>query len=79
MTVQNRAAAYGFFPPELQLENVVRALNHAGFESTNLCLLLTVDHPIAERVRNSRMLRGPQCWAPIRSKFLLGVHARERL
>jgi hypothetical protein len=55
MSVENRAAAYGFFPPESQLENVVRALNHAGFESTNLCLLLTADHPIAERVRNSRM------------------------
>jgi len=61
MSLENRAAAYGFFPPESQLENVFRALNHAGFESTNLCLLLPEDHPIAERVRNSRMCapRGP--------------------
>ena len=61
MSLENRAAAYGLFPPESQLENVFRALNHAGFESANLCLLLTEDHPIAERVRNSRMCapRGP--------------------
>src|SRR5215469_4719305 len=53
MSLENRAAAYGFFPPESQLENVFRALNHAGFENTNLCLLVTADHPIAERVRSS--------------------------
>jgi hypothetical protein len=53
MSLENRAGAYGFFPPESQLENVFRALNHAGFENTNLCLLLTAGHPIAERVRDS--------------------------
>jgi hypothetical protein len=61
MSFENRAAAYGFFPLESQLENVFRALNHAGFENTDLCVLLTAEHPIAERVRNcpTQMPRGP--------------------
>jgi len=53
MSFENRAAAYGFFPAESQLENVFRALNHAGFGNGDLCLLLTSGHPIAERVRSS--------------------------
>lgn len=52
MSLDNRAAAYGFFPPDSQLENVFRALNHAGFENADLCVLLTSEHPIAERIRN---------------------------
>lgn len=61
MSFENRSAAYGFFPLEAQLENVFRALNHAGFENADLCVLLTADHPIAERVRNcpAQMPHGP--------------------
>ena len=52
MTFQeSRTAAYGFFPDESQLENVLRALNIAGFENEDLCLLIASEHPIAERIR----------------------------
>jgi hypothetical protein len=48
---ESRTAAYGFFPDESQLENVLRALNVAGFENEDLCVLIASEHPIAERIR----------------------------
>lgn len=44
----SRSAAYGFFPSESQLESVLRALNVAGFENEDLCVLIASEHPIAD-------------------------------
>jgi hypothetical protein len=48
---ETRPAAYGFFPNDSHLESVLRALNLAGFENEDLCVLIAPGHPIAERLR----------------------------
>ena len=49
---QPHLAAYGFFPDESHLESILRALNLAGFENEDLCVLIASSHPIAERIRD---------------------------
>jgi hypothetical protein len=50
-----RAAAYGSYSEAVCVETVIEALNHAGFESKNICLILAPQHPIATAVRGARL------------------------
>lgn len=52
---ENRTAAYGIFPAEARLDEVVTSLNSAGFESVDICVFLSPAHPIADRVRNMKL------------------------
>jgi len=48
-----RAATYGIFSTKTRLEDVLKALNSAGFPSEDICVFLSPAHPIAEGVRKA--------------------------
>lgn len=54
--MENTAAAYGIYPNSVELMEVVRTLNDAGFENKRMCLMLAPTHPIATIVRDANML-----------------------
>jgi hypothetical protein len=47
----NATAAYGMYPRMAQLPQIVGALNKAGFENQDICMVLSPAHPDAELVR----------------------------
>ena len=48
----HKTAAYGIFPMGARLNDVVAALNSAGFRSADICVFLSPSHPIADDLRN---------------------------
>jgi hypothetical protein len=56
-TIENANAAYGVYAEEdIQVAEVVRALNDAGFQNEDICLMLACSHPIAATVREVSFL-----------------------
>lgn len=53
---ENQAGAYGVYPQDVRLEEVVGTLNDAGFRSEDLCVVLAPTHPIASIVRDAGLL-----------------------
>lgn len=51
----NKAAAYGMYPQEISLNDVVHTLNQAGFENEDICMMLSPTHPIAGLVRDASL------------------------
>lgn len=56
MDIENPAAAYGVFPEVVEVRDIVRILNHAGFENEHICLVLAPTHPIAVVVHDARLI-----------------------
>ena len=54
--MDHTAAAYGIYPDAVEVAEVVRTLNAAGFENEHICLLLAPTHPIATIVRDAKVL-----------------------
>jgi hypothetical protein len=50
----HKTAAYGIFPMDAQVEEVLQSLNLAGFQSEDICLFLTPAHPIAEGLQTMK-------------------------
>src|SRR6202161_3463283 len=46
------AAAYGIYPHDVVLSDIVHNLNQAGFENEDICMMLSPSHPIASMVRD---------------------------
>jgi len=51
----NGAAAYGIYPQDIALTDIVRNLNQAGFENEDICMMLSPGHPIASIVRDASL------------------------
>jgi hypothetical protein len=51
---ENKTAAYGIFPMDIRLDEIVTSLNSAGFECEDICLFLPPSHSIADGVRNMK-------------------------
>jgi hypothetical protein len=51
----NGTAAYGMYPRNVALPEVVSALNHAGFENQDICMVLSPAHPVATVVRDAKL------------------------
>ncbi len=49
-------AAYGMYPRNVALPEVVCALNRAGFGNEDICMVLSPAHPVATVVRDARIL-----------------------
>ena len=49
----NTAAAYGIYPQDVALAEIVHTLNKAGFENEDICMMLSPTHPIASVVREA--------------------------
>jgi len=54
--MDHTAAAYGVYPDTVEVVEVVRTLNCAGFENEHICLMLAPTHPIATIVRDANIL-----------------------
>lgn len=52
----NGTAAYGMYPRNVALPEVVYALNRAGFENEDICMVLSPAHPVATVVRDAQIL-----------------------
>ena len=52
--IPSKAGAYGLYPGTIELQSVVKELNHAGFQNSEICLLLAPGHPIAAEMREMR-------------------------
>ena len=64
-----RAAAYGIFPIDARLDQIVSSLNAAGFETSSICVFLPPTHPVADEVRGAKSSSGE----------LIGNHRYERM
>jgi hypothetical protein len=51
----NTSAAYGMYPQDVVLNDVVRTLNQAGFDNEDICMMLSPTHPIATVVRDASL------------------------
>jgi hypothetical protein len=52
----NGTAAYGMYPRNVALPEVVHALNRAGFENEDICMVLSPAHPVATVVRDAKIV-----------------------
>jgi hypothetical protein len=48
-------AAYGMYPHNAALAEIVCALNRAGFSNEDICMVLSPAHPAANAVRDARI------------------------
>lgn len=49
-------AAYGMYPHDAALHDIVQTLNQAGFGKEDICMMLAPTHPIATVVRDASFL-----------------------
>jgi hypothetical protein len=52
----NALAAYGIFPDCVVIGDVLKTLNLGGFDSKDICMMLSPTHPIASIVREANVL-----------------------
>lgn len=50
------AAAYGMYPRNISLPEIVYPLNRAGFQNEDICMVLSPAHPVATVVRDARIV-----------------------
>ena len=55
--MHNTAAAYGVYRDPVEVGEVVRTLNRAGFDNEAMCLIFAPTHPIAGMVREASAVR----------------------
>jgi hypothetical protein len=48
-------AAYGLYSQDVALIDIVRNLNHAGFDNEDICMMLSPQHPVASAVRDASL------------------------
>ena len=51
----NGTAAYGIYPRNVPLLDVVTRLNEAGFENQDICMVLSPAHPVATGVGDAQI------------------------
>jgi hypothetical protein len=51
----NGTAAYGMYPRNVPLLDVVSALNRAGFQNEDICMVLSPAHPVATGVGDAKI------------------------
>jgi hypothetical protein len=49
-------AAYGMYPRNVALPEIVYTLNRAGFENEDICMVLSPAHPVATVVRDAKIV-----------------------
>jgi hypothetical protein len=50
------SAAYGMYPRNVELPEVVCRLNREGFGNQDICMVLSPEHPVAAVVRDANLL-----------------------
>jgi hypothetical protein len=64
-------AAYGLYPQDVALADVVHTLNSAGFENESICMMLSPTHPIAALVRDASVFNS-ECKSNAVTAALIG-------
>ncbi|HEY1660351.1 MAG TPA: hypothetical protein VGG14_18510 [Candidatus Sulfotelmatobacter sp.] len=64
-------AAYGLYPQDVALRDVVHTLNSAGFENESICMMLSPTHPIASLVRDASVFNS-ECKSNAATAALIG-------
>lgn len=67
----SNTAAYGLFPQNVALTDVVHTLNQAGFDNENICMMLSPTHPIASLVREASLFNS-ECESNAGTAALIG-------
>jgi hypothetical protein len=49
-------AAYGMYPTDVALRQIVETLNLSGFEKEDICMMVSTNHPFAAVVREANIL-----------------------
>ncbi|MGA8764323.1 MAG: hypothetical protein WB562_15760 [Candidatus Sulfotelmatobacter sp.] len=52
----NTPAAYGMYPEDVALQQVVQTLNQSGFHKEDICMMVSPAHPIATTMREANIL-----------------------
>ncbi|HEY3974168.1 MAG TPA: hypothetical protein VGM18_14265 [Candidatus Sulfotelmatobacter sp.] len=55
---ENGTAAYGMYSRHAALPEIVYALNQAGFDKEDICMVLSPAHPVATAVRDTAAFNG---------------------
>jgi hypothetical protein len=64
-------AAYGLYSQDAALTDVVSSLNQAGFDTENICMMLSPTHPIAALVREASLFNA-ECESNAMTAGLIG-------
>jgi hypothetical protein len=67
----SNTAAYGLFPQNIALTDVVHTLNQAGFDNESICMMLSPTHPIASLVREASLFNS-ECESNAVTASLIG-------
>jgi len=54
--MESKAAAYAVYPRYVSVFEVANALNQAGFDNNEICMVLSPAHPVAQIVRETNVL-----------------------
>jgi hypothetical protein len=52
----NAPGAYGIYPQDVALQQVVQSLSRSGFALQNICMMVSPKHPLAKIVRDGNIL-----------------------
>lgn len=52
----NPPAAYGMYPDDAALHQIVQTLNQSGFDKEDICVMVSPQHPLAAVVREANIL-----------------------
>jgi Heat induced stress protein YflT len=69
MTV-NPPAAYGIYPYDAELQEVVQTLNQSGFDNQDICVMVSPRHPIATFVREANILNAGRKEDAVAEEFM---------
>jgi len=64
------AAAYGMYPRNVALPEIVYTLNRAGFENEDICIVLSPAHPVASVVRDARIGDGERDQTAVSARMI---------
>jgi hypothetical protein len=66
----NPPAAYGMYPRDTELQQIVHTLNQSGFGKENICMMVSPGHPIATVVREANILNAERKVGAAAEKFM---------
>lgn len=64
------AAAYGMYPRNVAMPEIVYTLNRAGFENQDICIVLSPAHPVATVVRDARIGDGERDQSAVSARMI---------
>lgn len=70
MTMECPNAAYGVYAEDVEVTEVVHALNDAGFDNEDICLMLARTHPISTIVREAGIRNADRAASAVAARLI---------